>query len=97
MLTRSTSRQDTMPTTAYDAMVQRCPRACPRAPVELEAPDDDLLGQAIQPALNHIEYTPVAHSCAKETSQLGKGEQWCSRNARNLVTITFGPRMVATK
>ena len=64
-----------------DAMVQRCPRA------PVEAPDDDLLGQAIQPALNHIEYTPVAHSCAKETSQLGKGEQWCSRNARNLCTI----------
>ena len=64
-----------MPTTAYDAEL----RLCPRAPVG--APDDDLFGQTIQPALNHIQYTPVAHSCAKETSQLGAGELDCSRNA----------------
>ena len=64
-----------MPTTAYDAMLGRCPRAT------VGAPDDDLFGQTIQPALNHIEYRSVAHSCAKETSQLGTGELWCNRNA----------------
>ena len=47
------------------------------------ASDDDIFGQTIQPALNHIEYIPIAHSCgcAKETSQLGTGELWCCRNA----------------
>jgi hypothetical protein len=29
-----------------------------------------LVGQIIQPALYHTEYTPEAHSCAKETSRL---------------------------
>ena len=64
-----------MPTTAYDAMLGRCPRAT------VGAPDDDLFGQTIQPALNHIEHTSVAHSCAKDTSQLGTGELWCRHNA----------------
>ena len=59
----------------YDAMLRRHPRAT------VGASDQDLFGKTIQPALNHIEYTPVAHSCAKETSQLGTGEQQCSRNA----------------
>ena len=64
-----------MPTTAYDAELQRCLRAT------VGAPDDDIFGQTIQSALDHIEYTPVAHSCAKETSQLGTGELWCNRKA----------------
>ena len=64
-----------MPTTAYDAELQRCPRAT------VGAPDDYIFGQTIQSALDHIEYTPVAHSCAKETSQLGTGELWCNRKA----------------
>ena len=64
-----------MPTTAYDVMLRRCPRAAVRAP------DDDLLGKSVQPVLNHIEYTPVAHSCAKETSQLDTPELWWTRNA----------------
>jgi hypothetical protein len=45
--------------------------------------------QTVQPALNHIEYTPVAHSCAKETSQLGTGELWCNRNAE--ICVFTGP------
>ena len=57
-----------MPTTAYDAELQRCPRAT------VGAPDDDIFGQTIQSALENIEYTPIAHSCAKETSQLGTGD-----------------------
>ena len=64
-----------MPTTAYDAELQRCLRAT------VGAPDDDIFGQTIQSALDHIEYTPVAYSCAKETSQLGTGELWCNRKA----------------
>ena len=55
--------------TAYDAMLGRCLRAT------VGAPDDDRFGQTIQPALDHIAYTPVAHSCAKETSQV------CGRSA----------------
>ena len=55
----------------YDAVLRRCPRATVGG---RSTPDDDLFGQTIQPALNHIQYTPVAHSCAKETSQLGAGE-----------------------
>ena len=53
-----------MPTPAYDAMLGRCPRAT------VGAPDDDIFGQTIQPALDHIDNTPVAHSCAKETETL---------------------------
>ena len=49
-----------MPTTAYNASLGWRPRATVRAP------DDDLFGQAMQPALDHIEYTPVAHSSAKD-------------------------------
>ena len=64
-----------MPTTAYDAMLGRCPGAT------VGAPDEHLFGQTIQLALNHIENTPVAHSCAKETSQLDTGELWCNRYA----------------
>ena len=64
-----------MPTTAYDAMLRRCPRAI------VGPPDDDIFGQTIQPALYHIEYILAAHSCAKETSQLSAGELWCSCNA----------------
>ena len=42
-----------------------------------EHSDDDLFGQTIQSALDYIEYTSVAHSCAKEASQLGhEGAQW---------------------
>ena len=63
-----------MATTAYDAKLRRCPRA------PVGAPDDDIFGQTIQPALDLIEYTPEAHSCAKETSQLGAGGQWWSCN-----------------
>ena len=59
-----------MPTTAYDAMLGRCPRAT------VGAPDDDRFGQTIQPAHDHIEYTPLAHSCAKETSQVFTGGLW---------------------
>ena len=59
-----------MPTTAYDAYARRCPRAT------VGAPDDDLLDQTIQPALNHIKFTPVAHSWPEETSQLGTGGLW---------------------
>ena len=61
-LDRSTT--SSMPTTAYDAMLGRCPRAT------VGAPDDDLFGQTMHPALDHIEYTPVAHFCAKEMSQV---------------------------
>ena len=43
-----------MPTPAYDAMLGRCPRAT------VGAPDDDIFGQTIQPALDHIDKTPVA-------------------------------------
>ena len=64
-----------MPTTAYDVMLRRCPRATVRAP------DEDNFGQNIQPAFDYIEYTPVAHSCAKEISQLDTGELWCNRYA----------------
>ena len=39
--------------------------------------------------LNRIAYTPVAHSCAKETSQLGTGELWCNRNAE--ICVFTGP------
>ena len=54
-----------MATTAYDAKL-----CSDGAQVPIGAPDDDIIfGQTIQPALNHIEYTPVARSCAKETSQ----------------------------
>ena len=56
-----------MPTTAYDEMLGRCLRAT------VGAPDDDLFGQTIQLALDHIEYTPVAHFCAKETPQVCTG------------------------
>ena len=73
LLARSTSPP--MPTTAYDGKLQRCPNAT------VGASHDDIFGQTIQPALNHIGYTPVAHSCAKETSQLGTGELWCNRKA----------------
>ncbi len=57
---------------ALDGGPQRPPRAT------VGAPDDDLFGQTIQPALDYIEYTTVAHSCAKETVQLctGDGELW---------------------
>ena len=74
-----------MPTTAYDAKLRRCPRAT------VGAPDDDLFGKPIQPALNHIGYIPVAHSCAKETSQLRTGGQWCSRNAEICALIRPDP------
>ena len=57
-----------MPTPAYDAMLGRCPRAT------VGAPDDDIFGQTIQqPALDHIDNTPVAHSCAKETPDAQEG------------------------
>ena len=58
------STTSTMPTMAYNAMLGQCPRGT------IGAPDDDLFGQTIQPALGHTEYTPVAHFCAKETSQV---------------------------
>ena len=59
-----------------------------------------IFGQTIQPARSHIEYTLVAHSCAKETSQLGTEELWCSRNAEicapkrppQLSLLRAGPR-----
>ena len=63
MMVRIFSTSLTMPTMAYDAMLRRCPRAT------VGAPDNDIFGQTIQSALDHIEFTPVAHSCAKETSQ----------------------------
>ena len=60
-----------MPTMAYDAMLEaRCLRAT------VGAPDDDLFGQTIQPALDHIAYTLVTHSYAKETSQACTGGLW---------------------
>ena len=56
---------------------QREASTVPKSPrATVGAPDDDLIDQTIQPALDHIEYTPVAHSCAKETAQLATGEQW---------------------
>ena len=61
--------------------------ARPRQPsrrAAVGARDDDLFGQTIQPALDHIEYTSAAHSCAKDTSQLGhEGAQW-SRTAKSV-------------
>ena len=89
MLARITS--STMPTTAYDAMLRRCPRA------SVGASNDDIFGQTIPPALNHIEHTPVAHSCAKETSQLGTGELWCNRNAEMCAFTGRGPFIVCIR
>ena len=77
-----------MATTAYDAKLRRCPRA------PVGAPDDDIFGQTIQPALDHIDYTPAAHSCAKETSQLGTGELWCNRKAE--ICAFTGPDLYST-
>ena len=54
-----------MPTPAYDAMLLDGARERPYG-----APDDDIFAQTIQPALDHIDKTPVAHSCAKETPQM---------------------------
>ena len=79
------STSPTMPTTAYDAELRRCPRA------PVGAPDDNLFGQTIQPALNHIQYTPIAHSCAKETSQLATGELWCRHNAEICALTGLNP------
>ena len=83
-----------MPTKAYDAMLGQCPRAT------VEAPDDDLFGQTIPPALDHIQYILVAHSCAKETSQvctatgeslaLGEATTWPQRRG-NMCTFSSGP------
>ena len=70
MMVRGTSPNHAMPTTAYNAMLGRCRRATVRAS------DDDIFGTTIQPALDHIDFIPVAHSCAKETSQLGTGGLW---------------------
>ena len=53
------STSSTTPTTADDATLRRCPRAT------VGAPDDDLIGQTIQPAFVHIVHTPVAHPRAK--------------------------------
>ena len=55
---------------ASDAMLGRCPRAT------VGAPDDHIFGQTIQLALDHIDSTPVAHSCAKETPQICTGGLW---------------------
>ena len=49
-----------------------------REPAPVRAPDDAIFGQTIQPVLNHIEFTPASHSCAKRTSKLGAGGQ-CTR------------------
>ena len=57
------STTSTMPTMAYNAMLGRCPRGT------VGAPDDDLFGQTIQPALGHTEYTPVAHFIFRMTER----------------------------
>ena len=72
-MVRSTSL--TIDAAAYDTMLGRCRRAT------VGASDDDIFGQTIQSAFNHITFIPVAHSCAKETSQLGTEELWCNRDA----------------
>ena len=80
-----------MPTTGTMRRFRRCPRAT------VGAPDDDLFGQTIQPALGYIEYTSAAHSHAKETSQLGhEGAQWsrimkCGHNFIHTLYCTQWP------
>ena len=66
-MVRSTSL--TIDAAAYDTMLGRCRRAT------VGASDDDIFGQTIQSAFNHITFIPVAHSCAKETLQLGCAQE----------------------
>ena len=79
-MVRSTT--STMPTPAYDASGSGSGSAfcvldgARDARATVGAPDDDIFGQTIQPALDHIDNTPVAHSCAKETPQVCTGGLW---------------------
>ena len=41
--------------------MRRSDGAARERPSEHQLRDDDLIDQTIQPALDHIEYTPVAH------------------------------------
>ena len=83
ILARCTS--STTPMTAYGAVRRRCVGSTVRAP------DEDFFGNIIQPALDHIEFVPPAHSSVKETSQVSNGGDRWSRIVEMCATFRSNP------